>query len=144
MVDWLDFHDPKLGLYEICFPSEYVEAITKDISKQLHLTFDSERLNQKLNNIGNSGLDCLYISQNSEERALLLLDCSNTDWIYTLCIIYDETVHSQVKDRLLAWDCHCREEYGQPRPAGYQLRNKIQDEEPLFVQIIHKHRLVEN
>ncbi|MFC7440771.1 hypothetical protein [Laceyella putida] len=138
-MDWIEFDDPRLGLYEICFPNEYTEAIVSDLCGYLRLPFDREALAKKLENDGTPGLQCLYIEQNQKLRSLLLLDCSNTDWLYTLCILYDETTHLPVKERLLAWDRFCREQYAQPRPESYRLRNKREDERALFRQIIHRH-----
>lgn len=140
-MNWLDFDDPQLSLYEICFPSEYVEAITTDLCEFLQLPFNQERFEFKLENDGTPGSQCIYIEQNEEKRAFLLLDCSNSDWIYTLCVISDKKLHPHVKDRLLAWDQHCRKEYAQPRPDDYELRDKLKDKNSLFIQIIRKHRI---
>ena len=140
-MNWFNFEDPQLHLYEICFPNEYVEEIVSDLCEFLQLPFNQKRLEFKLENDGTPGSNCVYIEQSEENKAFLLLDCSNSDWIYTLCVISDKRLHPRVKDRLLAWDRHCRNEYAQPRPEDYELRNKLKDENSLFIRIIRKHRI---
>lgn len=142
MLEWFSFDNPAIGQYEICFPSEFTEELVKDFCEHLHLPFDLHRLRSKQENDGTPGLQSLYIEGDNRTRSLLILDCSNIDWIYTLVIAYDETIHSSIHQRLCQWDCFFREQYGQPRPDGYQLRNKLSDERSLFKQMIVRHRLM--
>lgn len=140
-MTWLNFEDPRLALYEICFPNEFAETITSDMCEFMRLPFSHERLLQKLNNNSTPGAHCVYIEQSGESRAFLLLDCTNIDWLYTLCVICDESLHPFVKDRLLAWDHYCREKYGQPRLGNFVLQNKIRQPHSLFRQIIERHQI---
>lgn len=141
-MDWLNFDDPRLALYEICFPNEYVEELIPDICNSLGLPFSKERLMHKLSNDGSFGSQSIYIEQNEEKRAFLLLDCTNIDWLYTLCVICDTELHPNIQDQLLKWDNYCRKDYGvEPHKAGFTLKNKLLDEHSLFRQIIARHRM---
>lgn len=142
MLEWFSFDNPAIGLYEICFPSEFTDELVKDLCEYLHLPFDLHRLRSKQENDGTPGLQSLYIEGDNRTRSLLMVDCSNNDWIYTVVIAYDETIHPPIHQRLCQWDCFCREQYGQPRPEGYRLRNKLSDTRSLFKQMIMRHRLM--
>ncbi|MCS1351881.1 hypothetical protein [Mechercharimyces sp. CAU 1602] len=140
MATWVQLSDERLGLYEICVPSEYTKKVVMDISQILELPFDKERLTHKLDNNGEQGVGSVYLVEDEKRRVLLLLECANTDWLHTLCVLYDESLHPPIYKRMAQWDRLCREEYQQPRPEGYQLRNKRMEENPLFKQIFRKHR----
>jgi hypothetical protein len=141
-MSWLNFEDPRLALYEICFPNEYADKLIPDICKLLNLPFSEERFVQKLNNDGTFGTQCVYIEQSEEERTFLLLDCTNIDWLYTLCVICDKELHPHIQDRLLEWDNYCRKKYGvEPHEENFTLKNKLQDKHSLFRQIIARHRI---
>lgn len=103
-----------MKLYSIAVTLEYVEEMAADIGNAMEINIDANKIKEAFQCKQAIGRDRIcYFDNEEDNRCFILVDCRDTDYIYSIIVRCKNTNSQIVKNILLKWDKICREENGQ-------------------------------